>query len=234
MPGPPQTFLDESAAIGVAFDDGDLDRFDRYLELLLDANTRFNLTAIREPDEAWRRHILDSLTLLPMLATLGAGESVVDVGSGGGAPGLPLAIALPELRFTLIESTGKKAVFLEETVSALGLANVSVVNRRAEDAGRSEAHRDRHAAATARALGPLRVSLELVLPLVRVGGLGLFIKGAKAEAEIAEAGGALKALGGAIIDVAPTPTGRIVVVEKQRPTDRRHPRRPGEPKRDPL
>lgn len=234
MPGPPQAFLDESAAIGVEFDAGDLDRFGRYLDLLLDANTRFNLTAIRDPDEAWQRHILDSLTLLPLLASLDAGERVVDVGSGGGAPGLPLAIAMPDLRFTLVESTGKKAEFLKSASRELGLSNVSVVNARAEDAGRDGAHRDQFALATARALGPLRVALELVMPFVRPGGLGLFIKGAKAEEEIQEAKSALKALGSDVIDVAQTPTGRIVVVEKSRPTDRRYPRRPGEPKRDPL
>ncbi len=234
MPAPPQTFLEESAAIGVAFDDGDLDKLGRYLELLQEANTRFNLTSITDLDEAWRRHILDSMTLLPMLASMDAGETVVDVGSGGGAPGLPLAIALPELKFTLIESTGKKAGYLNETAQSLGLANVTVVNARAEDVGRDEAHRDHYAAATARALGPLRVSLELVMPLVRPGGLGLFIKGAKAAAELQEAKRALKLLGGAVIENSQTPTGRIVVVEKLHPTGSKYPRRPGEPKRDPL
>ncbi len=234
MPAPPEEFFILAEEIGVAFDPGDVDRFSQYLERLLDANTRFNLTAIRDPDQAWTRHILDSLTLMPMLAALDAAEPIADVGSGGGAPGLVLAIALPELRFTLIESTGKKARFLEETADALGLSNVGILTSRAEDAGRDAALRDHYAAATARALGPLRVALELVMPLVRPGGVGLFIKGEKAQAEIRDATSALDRLRCSVADLVATPTGTIVVIEKEAPTPRDFPRRPGEPKRDPL
>ena len=234
MPAPPDRFFALADQIGVAFDAGDLDLFGRYLDLLLDANTRFNLTAIRDPDEAWVRHVLDSLTLLPTLSGLDADARIADVGSGGGAPGLPLAIALPNFRFTLIESTGKKARFLEETAHTLGLPNVRIVNARAETAGHDPDLRGRFAAATARALGPMRVALELVTPLLRPGGLALFIKGEKAPAEITAAAGALRRLRCAVLDVAPTPTGRIVVVEQRAPTPDAYPRRPGEPKRDPL
>ena len=220
--------------LGVELDAGDLDRFERYLDLLFEANGRFNLTAVRDPDEAWRRHIFDSLTLMPWLSSLDADERVADVGSGGGAPGLPLAIAMPKLAFTLIESTGKKADYLRQTASALNLDNVTIVNERAETAARTPALRERFSIVQARALGPMRVALELTVPLATVGGLTLFIKGAKAEEEIKLAAGALRALHAQAVDVTPTPTGRIVAVQKQRSTPKEYPRRPGEPKRAPL
>lgn len=223
-----------AADFGIEFEPHDLDRFQMHLDRLYEANQQFNLTAVRDADEAWVRHIFDSLTLLPLLASLDAGARVADVGSGGGAPGLPLAIAMPELSFTLIESTGKKAEFLKETASALRLENVRVVKERAEVVGADRDHRETYGAVTARALGPLRVALELTTPLLKVGGLGLFIKGAKADEEIAGAKTALRELRTAVIEVVQTPTGRIVVVEKRQPAPRKYPRRPGEPKRAPL
>ncbi len=102
---PSADFQERVETLGVAFDEGDLERLGRYLALLLDANTRFNLTSVTDPDEAWERHIFDSLTLLPFIASVGA-LTIADVGSGGGPPGLPLAIVNPSMRFTLIESTG--------------------------------------------------------------------------------------------------------------------------------
>ena len=130
----PAAFLERIAALGIELEPHDLHRLGRYLALLLDANTRFNLTAITDPNEAWMRHVLDSLTLLPLIASAEASR-VIDVGSGGGLPGIPLAIAMPHVRFTLLEATGKKARFLNEAVQQLGLTNVEVVNDRAEAVG---------------------------------------------------------------------------------------------------
>ncbi|MFG0274401.1 MAG: 16S rRNA (guanine(527)-N(7))-methyltransferase RsmG, partial [Phycisphaerales bacterium] len=230
---PTPEFLAAAEEYGIAFEPGDLERLGRYLALLLDANTRMNLTAIRDPGEAWLRHIFDSLTLLPMLAELPAGARVADVGSGGGAPGIPLAIVLPDLRFTLIEATGKKADFLRAAADSIGLANLEVVADRAESVGQS-ALRAQFDAVTARAVGPIRVLAELVIPLATVGGLALLIKGQKAEEELADAKRALHSLHATVAGVVPTPTGRIVALEKPRATPGKYPRRPGEPKREPL
>ena len=117
---PPETFLNEAEALGIAFDPGDLERLGLYLALLLDANTRFNLTAVTDPHEAWMKHVFDSLTLLGPLTSAQAAR-IIDVGSGGGLPGMPLAIALPAVNMTLLEATGKKARFLEEAAGTLGL-----------------------------------------------------------------------------------------------------------------
>lgn len=230
---PPAAFVADAEAIGIAFDPGDLERLGRYLALLIDTNTRFNLTRIVEPAEAWRRHVLDSLSLVPLIGGLEAG-SVIDIGSGGGVPGLPLAAVLPDTRFTLLEATGKKARFLEEAVAALGLENTVVVNDRAETAGHDAAHRARYDAVLARAVGTLNVLLELTVPFAIEGGHVLAVKGARAEDEIVDARQALHVLHARVTETRRTATGTIVVVEKMRPTPRRYPRRPGEPKRTPL
>lgn len=204
-----------------------------YLEILLETNKSFNLTAITDPAEAWSKHALDSLTLVPELSALPEGAAVIDVGSGGGLPAIPLAMALPGLRFTLLEATLKKARFLDQTARKLGLRNVQVKNDRAESFGQG-AGRERFLAATSRALSRLPILLELTLPLLVTGGLGIAIKGAQAELEVAESTRALLELQGEVLTVRRTDTGSIVIVRKTGPTPRKYPRRPGEPKRSPL
>ena len=237
----PETFLSDAEALGLAFDPGDLDRLKRYLSLLYEANARMNLTAIRDPAEAWNRHVLDSLTLVPWVhaareaaATEGREASLIDVGSGGGLPGLVLACIAPELSITLVEATGKKARFLEETAGTLGLDRVVVLAERAENVGRDPAHREVHDLVTSRAVGPLNVLAEYLVPLARVDGTILATKGSKAEEEIAEARQALYHLHVEVTGVHPTPTGRIVAIAKKRPVPRAYPRAVGEPKRKPL
>lgn len=245
---PPGWFVEEVKALGVEFDAGDVEGLGRYLSLLLKVNERMNLTAVRDEEEAWRRHILDSLTLLPLLAELPEGSRIADIGSGGGLPGLVLATVLPGLKFTLVEATGKKAEFLREAARVLRLENVEVVNARAETAGHdrgtrvSQAGRVRREGGlreafdvvVARAVGRLSTLAELVVPFVRIGGRALLIKGAKADEELEEARGALRQLKVVCAGVVATPTGRIVVLEKQTATPRDFPRRSGEPKRSPL
>lgn len=235
LPAPPG-FEEQAAALGVAFDPGDVDRLGLFLALLLDANTRMNLTAITEPGEAWRRHILDALTLVPMLSEAPEGGRVIDVGTGGGVPGLPLACVVPGMRFTLLEATGKKCVYLREAASALGLKNVDVINGRAETlaADPKGGHREAYDAAVVRAVGALSVIAELCVPLVKPGGVMLAVKGAKADEEVEAARGAIGLLGARYASTVDTPTGRVVVLEKVSRTPRTYPRRAGEPARAPL
>jgi 16S rRNA (guanine527-N7)-methyltransferase len=203
----------------------------RYLELLLAQNQAFNLTAITDPEEAWTKHIEDSLSLLPDLEDVRG--ALVDVGSGGGLPAIPLAIARPDLQFTLVESTAKKARFLAECTHTLGLQNVRVESERAEILGRSPL-RESFDAATSRACARLPVLLELCLPLLKVGGRKLAIKGEQAALEVTEATRALALLHGKVTSTRRTETGTIVRIEKHGTTPARYPRRPGEPKRAPL
>jgi len=230
----PADVASRAADLGVVLEAPDLGRLDAYLTHLLETNEKFNLTAVRDEAEAWERHILGSLTLVGPLASA-ASRDVADVGSGGGLPGIPLAICLPDVRFTLIEATGKKANFLRDCVERLGLANVSIVQERAETIGQDHHQfRERFDAVMARAVGPLRVLLELTVPLAKVGGVVIAIKGEKAEAEIADAKSALHALHAAHAQTIAAPTGRLVIIEKLRKTPRMYPRSPGEPKRKPL
>ncbi|MBL0926459.1 MAG: 16S rRNA (guanine(527)-N(7))-methyltransferase RsmG [Phycisphaerales bacterium] len=232
---PPSSFVADAASLGLEFDPGDVDRLGRYLALLLEANRAFNLTAVDDPGQAWARHILDSLSLLPTLAELPDGAHVIDVGSGGGLPGVPLAICLPRLRFTLLEATGKKAEFLRRVAAALRLSNVTVEHARAEDAGsHGRPMREAFQAVVARAVGPLATLVEITSPFCRVGGRLLLIKGQKADDELSAAERALELLNLEHAGTIDTPSGRIVAIDKTDRTPRKYPRAAGEPKRRPL
>src|SRR5690606_31284615 len=125
-----------------------------------DANQRVNLTAVKDRDTAWHRLVLDSLTLAPGLEPVEPGGRVVDIGTGGGPPGIPLAIARPDLRFTLVDATGKKVRLVESFIEALGLDTAQAVQARAEDLGHDPRHREHYAAAVTRAVGSVAEVLE--------------------------------------------------------------------------
>lgn len=240
----PPFVLEDLAALEIDLTPEQLDRLARYLALVLEANTWMNLTAIREEDAAWRRLIIDSLTVLPGLDMLDPGSSpgnmVIDVGSGAGLPGVPLAIARPGLKVTMLEATGKKAAFIQSCIDALGLTNAKVVAERAETIGQDPQFRGQYAAAVSRAVGPMSLVLEYCLPLVSVGGRVLAMKGPKAEQELEEASDALTILGAgdlAIIDAYPESFGNdlvIVSIIKEAETPGEYPRLPGVPKKQPL
>ena len=226
--------------LGVSLDAAALDRLARYLDHMLDANRHVNLTAVRDAEQAWRRHIIDSLTVLPGLDHLPPGARVVDVGSGGGLPGVPIAIALPKLSVTLIEATGKKIRFLENCRQSLTLDNLTVVQGRAETLGQNPAHRARYDVATCRAIGPMNVLLEYLLPLVKTGGRVLAMKGPSVANELDQAADALAILGAGEIEVYQAyPEGFnidtvIVCITKHAATPGKYPRLPGVPKQSPL
>jgi len=207
---------------------------DRYLDLLLAANQEVNLTGIRDKDEAWVRHILDSLLLLPALRTLPEGAQVIDVGSGGGLPGIPLALARPDLAITLLEATRKKARRLEGFVEALELPRTRVLSERAETLAHRPAHRQRYQAVVTRAVARLPALLELTLPFLQKGGVLLAMKGQTAPAEIAEASRAMAKLGGGSVQKKKTDEGWIVRIIKEDDTKRSYPRPPGHPVKMPL
>jgi 16S rRNA (guanine527-N7)-methyltransferase len=185
-----------------------------------------------EPDPAL---VEDSLALLDFIE---GSPRLVDVGSGGGLPGLALKLACPGLSLTMIESNQRKAAFLTHACAQLGLQGVEVVRLRAEEAGHRPELREVFDVATARALAAMPVLAELCLPLVRIGGRLLAMK-TGAEQEVAEAEPVIELLGGRVVELRPAPTaarslGQIVVIAKERPTPERFPRRPGRPKRRPL
>lgn len=245
---PTPEFLGLTAELGIEFEPGDVDSLGRFLAILLETNKTTNLTAITDPAQAWVKHIFDALTLVPVLASIEPAEGskclrIIDVGSGGGVPALPLAILLPDARFTLLEATGKKVDFLKAAAAALGLKNVEVLQGRAEtiahyrgskNDGRINSRREVYDVAMARALGHLAVVAELLAAFVRQDGFVLAVKGGKAELELAEAAKAMGIVGLRHTETVQTPTGRIVVMEKTIATPRDYPRKDGEPSRKPI
>jgi 16S rRNA (guanine527-N7)-methyltransferase len=202
------------------------DRIARYVELLLAENEHVNLTSARDAG-AVLEHVRDSLTLAPY-----ARGPLVDVGSGGGFPAIPLAI-VTGITVTLIEATAKKARFLEAVTHELGLDAVVLADR-AEVAAHDPALRERFASATGRAVAAAPAVLELTLPFLAIGGVALLQRGALEYAERTAAQDAAAALGGGLLEELAVPRGRLLIVSKRRPTPERFPRRSGLPERRPL
>lgn len=215
---------------------GFADTAEAYVRLLLDANARLNLTRVVEPGAVARLHLLDSLAALPLLPP-SVGRAL-DLGSGGGVPGIVLALARPDLRWTLVDSAGKKAEALRSFVAALGLANVEVLADRAELLGRGPS-RESFDLVTARACAALPVLAEYALPLLRVGGTLIAWKGPISADELTAGAFASDLLGGGAPEERPSGVPalgdhRFVLVAKVRATPSGWPRRPGVPARRPL
>lgn len=213
---------------GLTLDPEQHGRLNSFLDLLLSANQRMNLTRITDRGEAEILHVADALTLLPHLPP--RPHRLADVGSGGGVPGIILAIVRGDAEVVLIESTRKKADFLRSAAAELNLANVTVEPLRAEEVARS-GQRESFDVAVARAVAPLTVLVEWLLPLLKPGGCALAMKGPKARDELDEARQAVKLLGGgaAVIAAADLPERWehvIVKIPKASRTDSRYPRHP--------
>ena len=210
----PEGFAARLAAAGASVSDTTLTQLGDYLARLLAMNEQMNLTAIKTPEDAWERHILDALTLLPLLVELPAGARILDVGSGGGLPGIPLAIARPDLSITLLEATQKKAAFLTAVSAALELSNITVRADRAEALVKSDL-RSAFDVVTARAVARLVSLVPLTLPFAKPSGLVLLIKGQRAEDELEEASYILEKQHTTHERTIATPTGRIVVLRRK-------------------
>ncbi|WP_448575306.1 16S rRNA (guanine(527)-N(7))-methyltransferase RsmG [Thermomicrobium sp.] len=218
--------------------------FRQYGQLLLQWNERINLTGLAEWSAIQRRLLVESLALLPWVDRACERKTpcrMIDVGTGAGIPGIPIAVVRPSLAITLLDATAKKIRFLETVVRELRLSNVVAIHERAEVLAHQPAHRGRYHLATARALAHLATAVELTLPFLARGGLALFPKGSGIEQELAESQPALALLGGELLAVEPLPladlvgtTSTLVVVRAARPCPAPYPRRPGIPAKRPL
>ena len=214
-------------------------QFSVYNEMLLDWNTRMNLTALTAPEDVAVKHIIDSLTAYDAALFDGA-RTLIDVGTGAGLPGIPLAVYAPHLTVTLLDALNKRVRFLTEVTAAMGLQNVRCIHARAEEAARTAEHRAAYDIAVSRAVARLPVLLEYTLPFVRVGGTLLALKGRAYAEEQKEARRAAEVLGGGRITARPVhlpgfdDVRAILTVTKERQTPAAYPRGGGAPTRRPL
>ena len=214
-------------------------QFSVYHEMLLDWNTRMNLTALTAPEDVAVKHIIDSLTAYDAALFDGA-RTLIDVGTGAGLPGIPLAVYAPHLTVTLLDSLNKRVRFLTEVTAAMGLPNVRCIHARAEEAARTAEHRAAYDIVVSRAVARLPVLLEYTLPFVRVGGTLLALKGRAYAEEQKEARRAAEVLGGGRITARPVhlpgldDVRAILTVTKERQTPAIYPRGGGAPARRPL
>jgi 16S rRNA (guanine527-N7)-methyltransferase len=210
-----------------------------YEKELLEWNQKFNLTAIRDSESIRTKHFLDSFSCVLAWKTSPPSQ-LIDVGTGAGFPGIPLKILYPNLKLTLVESVGKKAMFCQHIVRVLGMENVEVIQARAEDLGQDPQYREKYDWAVARAVANLNVLGEYLIPLVKVGGMSLAQKGESGPAEAQSAEEAMKLLGGKLKQLIPVNLPGVaddrylVVVEKVAATPPKFPRKPGIPMKQPL
>jgi 16S rRNA (guanine527-N7)-methyltransferase len=210
-----------------------------YEKELLEWNQKFNLTAIRDSESIRTKHFLDSFSCV-LAWKASPPNQLIDIGTGAGFPGIPLKILYPNLRLTLVESVGKKAMFCQHMIRVLGLEQVDVIQARAEDLGQNPQHREKYDWAIARAVANLKVLSEYLIPLIRLGGAMLAQKGESGPAEAQSAEESMKLLGGKLKQLIPVHLPSVaedrylVVVEKVAATPPKYPRKPGIPMKQPL
>ncbi|MCX8053913.1 MAG: 16S rRNA (guanine(527)-N(7))-methyltransferase RsmG [Armatimonadetes bacterium] len=206
-----------------------LTQFDQFARLLVETNREFNLTRITDPHAIVVNHLLDSLLCL-WSQEVGIGANVIDVGTGAGFPGIPIKIARPDLRLTLVDATQKKIGFIANVIQELGLKEAKAIHARAEELGRNVAYREQYDLVYARALAEMPVLVELCLALVRPGGLVVATKGPKSDTEINAARPTISQLGATIekivrTHIPGTDIARVIpVILKTRRTPSRYPR----------
>ena len=234
-----EIIIEKLKGLGLPDEDARAKKLLDYMDLILEANEKVNLTAITDRQEFVNKHIIDSL------AAAGLGEfdeagTVIDVGTGGGFPGIPLAVYAPDKNFTLLDSLNKRLKIIDELAGSLDISNITLVHGRAEDIAKTKEHREKYDLCVSRAVSNLATLSEYCLPFIKVGGYLLAYKGPGAEQEAEDAAKALKILGGRLVDIRETTMEeygldhRILVIEKVRNTPKTYPRKAGTPLKDPL
>lgn len=229
-------FENKEKEIDINVSDENIKKLYEYMTILLDWNEKINLTAITNVDEIIEKHFIDSLTILRYIKD---SDKVIDVGTGAGFPGIPLAIN-SNANLTLLDSLNKRINFLEEVKNTLGLSNVQNIHGRAEEVARQKNHREMYDVAVSRAVAPMNILVEYLLPFVKVGGICICMKGPNASEEISKANNAINLLGGKYIDQIniKLKNGEIdrnlIIIKKINNISNKYPRKPGVPTKQPL
>ena len=229
------SLIEKANCIGIEISQENAKQFYKYMKLLLEWNEKMNLTAITDPEEIILKHFVDSLTIMPYLSNA---NTILDVGTGAGFPGLPLKILESNKEFTLLDSLNKRITFLQTVISELELKNVQAIHGRAEEYISQK--RESYDIVTSRAVAKLNVLIEYMLPFVKVGGRCICMKSFEIEGELKEAKKAIEILGGEIekVDEITLPTTdikrKIVIIKKIKNTPNKYPRKAGTPAKEPI
>lgn len=221
----------------ILFNDEQLNKFYNYMNLLLEWNEKINLTAITNPEEIVLKHFIDSLTINKYIER---NKNIVDVGTGAGFPGIPLKIYRPDVKVTLVDSLNKRIIFLNEVIDNLKLSDIYTVHSRIEDFGKDKKYREKFDYVTARAVANLSVLSEYLIPITKVNGKCICMKGSEIEEEVDNSRNAINILGGKIekiekFDLPNTDISRnLVIINKIRNTPNKYPRKAGIPAKEPL
>ncbi len=230
---------DGCQAFGVTLTEKQIEQFEKYYELLVEWNKVMNLTGITEFDEVMQKHFVDSVAAAEYVE-MEKINSLIDVGTGAGFPGIPLKIVYPHLQVTLLDSLNKRIKFLDEVVDNLGLIEIETVHGRAEDAAKKAEYREQFDLSVSRAVANLASLTEYCLPFVKVGGKFVSYKSVAVDEEIVQSKKAVYVLGGEIgkVEKFQLPGSdmerALVVVEKKRSTPKKYPRKAGMPTKEPL
>lgn len=223
--------------IGILLEEKQIEQFEKYMELLLEWNQKINLTAITKPEEIILKHFIDSLTIANYIAP---NTKLVDVGTGAGFPGIPIKIVRHDVEITLVDSLNKRIYFLQEVIETLKLEKIQALHFRVEEFGKQKPYRESFDYATSRAVANLSTLSEYLLPLVKIKGKTINMKGATIEEELEQSRKAIFLLGGKIekVDSFQLPQSNmernIIIITKEKETPKQYPRKPGMPTKEPI
>ena len=232
-------FTETLAEFGITLSEEQIRQFDQYYQLLVEWNEKMNLTAITDFEEVWKKHFLDSLTMI-FVHEISEPVRMIDVGTGAGFPGIPLKIVFPQIELTLLDSLNKRITFLKEVVNTLGLTGVTALHGRSEELARDPAHRESYDICVSRAVANLSTLSEYCLPFVKKGGVFISYKGSGYKEELASGRKAIGLLGGSIeqimeFTIPHTDLGRTLILTKKAfATPKKFPRKAGTPAKEPL
>lgn len=230
-------FINDLNAIGISLSNLQIQHFITYYEMLVEKNKVMNLTAITDFDEVIEKHFEDSLSLIQAV-DLRKSQTVIDLGTGAGFPGIPLKIAFPELQITLADSLNKRILFLDDVIQKLKLERIETVHGRAEDLAKNAKYREQFDLCVSRAVANLSTLSEYCLPFVKIGGKFVSYKAGECDEEVIASKSSVFLLGGKISDVKKFELGEskraFVIIDKVSGTPKKYPRKAGTPSKDPL
>lgn len=226
-----------ASEINIVFNNKQIEQFYKYMNLLLEWNEKINLTAITERKDVILKHFIDSLTISKYVEEE---ATLVDIGTGAGFPGIPIKIYRPDVKVTLVDSLNKRVKFLNEVISKLELKDINTIHSRVEEFGKDKKYRERFDIVTARAVANLTVLSEYLLPLTKIDGKCICMKGSEIQEEFNDSKNAIRILGGQIekiykFNLPKSDISRnIVIIKKVKNTPNKYPRKPGTPAKEPI